>query len=73
MKKIRIAKATVNSCESLVLITLDPDGRKLCMTIAELDDDGTTDIIVTDDGFIIGKDEVGYEDYEEEFKGMFEK
>ena len=73
MNKIRIAKATVNSCESLVLITLDPDGRKLCMTIAELDDDGTTDIIVTDDGFIIGKDEVGYEDYEEEFKGMFEK
>ena len=73
MNKIRIAKATVNSCESLVLITLDPDGRKLCMTIAELDDDGTTDIIVTDDWFIIGKDEVGYEDYEEEFKGMFEK
>ena len=73
MNKIRIAKATVNSCESLVLITLDPDGRKLCMTIAELDDDVTTDIIVTDDGFIIGKDEVGYEDYEEEFKGMFEK
>ena len=73
MNKIRIAKAIVNSCESLVIITLDPDGRKLCMTIAELDDYGNTDIIVTDDGFIIGKDEVGYEDYEEEFKGMFEK
>ena len=73
MNKIRIAKATVNSCESLVLITLDPDGRKLCMTIAELDDDGTTDIIVTNDGFIIGKDEVGYEDYEEKHKEMFDK
>ena len=73
MNKIRVAKATVNSCESLVLITLDPDGRKLCMTIAELDDDGTTDIIVTDDGFIIGKDEVGYEDYEEKHKEMWEK
>ena len=73
MNKIRVAKATVNSCESLVLITLDPDGRKLCMTIAELDDDGTTDIIVTDDGFIIGKDEVGYEDYEEKHKEMFDK
>ena len=73
MNKIRVAKATVNSCESLILITLDPDGRKLCMTIAELDDDGTTDIIVTDDGFIIGKDEVGYEDYEEKHKEMWEK
>ena len=73
MNKIRIAKTTVNNLESLILITVDPDGRKLCMTIAELDDDGITDVIVTDDGFIIGKDEVGYEDQEEEFKGTFEK
>lgn len=73
MNKIRIAKATVNGRESLILIVLDPDGRKVCMTIAELDDDGITDVIVTDDGFIVGKDEVGYEDYEEELNEMFEK
>ena len=73
MNKIRIAKAIVNGKESLVLITLDPDGKKVCMTMAELDDDGMTDVIVTDDGFIVSKDEVGYEDHEEEFKGMFEK
>lgn len=73
MNKIRIAKATVNDRESLILIVLDPDGRKVCMTIAELDDDGTTDVIVTDDGFIVSKDEVGYEDHKEEFKEMFEK
>lgn len=73
MNKIRIAKATVNDRESLILIVLDPDGRKVCMTMAELDDDGTTDVIVTDDGLIVSKDEVGYEDHEEEFKEMFEK
>lgn len=73
MNKIRIAKATVNDRESLILIVLDPDGRKVCMTIAEFDYDGTTDVIVTDDGFIVSKDEVGYEDHEEEFKEMFEK
>lgn len=73
MNKIRIAKATVNDRESLILIVLDSDGRKVCMTMAELDDDGTTDVIVTDDGFIVSKDEVGYEDHEEEFKEMFEK
>lgn len=73
MNKIRIAKATVNDRESLILIVLDPDGRKVCMTMAELDDDGATDVIVTDDGFIVSKDEVGYEDHEEEFKEMFEK
>ena len=73
MNKIRIAKAIVNDSESLIIITLDPDGKKVCMTMAELDDDGTTDVIVTDDGFIVSKDEVGYEYHEEEFKGMFEK
>lgn len=45
----------------------------MCITMAELDDDGTTDVIVTDDRFIVSKDEVGYEDHEEEYKYMFEK
>lgn len=73
MNKIRVAKANVNGNESLIFIVVDPNGRKLCMTIAELDDDGTTDIIVADNGFIVSKDEVGYEDREEEYKEMFEK
>lgn len=73
MNKIRVAKATVNGKESLIFIVVDPNGRKMCMTMAELDDDGTTDVIVTDDGFIVSKDEVGYEDHEEEFEEMFEK
>ena len=73
MNKIRIAKAIVNGKESLILITLDPDGRKMCMTMAELDGDDMTEVIVTDDGFIASKDEVGYEDHEEEYKEMFEK
>ena len=73
MNKIRIAKATVNGKESLILITLNPDGRKVCMTMAELDNEGMTEVIVADDGFITSKDEVGYESYEEDYKGMFEK
>ena len=73
MNKIRIAKATVNDKESLILITLDPDGRKVCMTMAELDDDGITEVIVADDGFVVSKDELGYEDHEEEYKEMFNK
>ena len=73
MNKIRVAKATVNDKESLILITLDPDGRKVCMTMAELDDDGITEVIVADNGFIVSKDELGYEDHEEEYKEMFDK
>lgn len=73
MNKIRIAKATVNGKESLILITLDPDGKKVCMTMAELDDEGMTEVIVADDGFVASKDEVGYESYEEDYEGMWEK
>lgn len=73
MNKIRIAKAIVNGKESLALVTLDPNGRKVCMTMAELDDEGITEVIVADDGFIASKDEVGYEDCEEDYKGMWEK
>ena len=73
MNKIRVAKAIVNGKESLILITLDPDGRKMCMTMAELDDDGMTEVIVADDGFVISKDEVGYETFEEDYKGIWEK
>ena len=73
MNKIRVAKATVNGKESLILITLDPDGKKVCMTMAELDDESMTEVIVADDGFVTSKDEVGYEDHEEEYKEMFDK
>ena len=73
MNKIRIAKANVNCKESLIILTVDPDGRKVCMTMAELDDDGMTEVIVAEDGFIVSKDELGYEDHEEEYKEMFNK
>lgn len=43
-------------------------GKKINMTMAELDDDGITEVIVADNGFIISKDEVGYETFEEDNK-----
>ena len=73
MNKIRIAKAIVEDKESLIILTIDPDGKKVCMTMAELDDDNMTEVIVADDGFIVSKDELGYEDYEEKYKEMFDK
>ena len=73
MNKIRIAKATVNGKEYLILITLDPDGKKVYMTMAELDDEGMTEVIVADDGFVTSKDEAGYESYEEDYEGMWGK
>ena len=70
MNKIRIAKAIVEDKESLIILTIDPDGKKVCMTMAELDDDNMTEVIVADDGFIVSKDELGYEDYEEKHKNV---
>ena len=68
MNRIKIAKVAVNDVETLVLITLDKDGKKINMTMAELDDDDTTEVIVDNNGFITSKDEVGYETYEEDHK-----
>ena len=73
MNKIRIAKTIVDGKESLIILTVDPNGRKVNMTMAELDDDGMTEVIVADNGFIVSKDELGYEDHEEEYKEMFNK
>ena len=73
MNKIKIAKAIIEGKESLIVLTVDPDGKKVCMTMAELDSDNMTEVIVTDDGFIASKDELGYEDYEEKYKEMFNK
>ena len=69
MNKIKIVKVVVDGNESVVLITLDRNGKKINMTMAELDDDGMTEVIVADNGFIISKDEVGYETFEEDNKG----
>ena len=57
MNKIRIAKANANGNESLIIIIVDPNGRKMCMTMAESDDDGITYDIVIDDGFIASRDD----------------
>ena len=73
MNKIRIAKTIVDGKESLIILTVDPNGRKVNMTMTELDDDGMTEVIVADNGFIVSKDELGYEDHEEEYKKMFNK
>ena len=73
MNKIRIAKTILDDKEYLIILTVDPNGRKVNMTMAELDNDNKTEVIVTDDGFIASKDEIGYEDYEEEYKEMFNK
>ena len=68
MNKIRIVKAIADGKDLLIILTVDPNGRKINMTMAELDNDNMTEVIVADDGFIASKDELGYEDYEEKYE-----
>ena len=69
--KLRVVKATVNNVESLIVMSLDPDGRKACMTIAEFDIDGQAEFIINNNG-IVSREEIGYKDSVEEFEKEWE-
>ena len=69
--KLRVVKATINDVDSLIIMSLDPDGRKTCMTIAEFDGDGQAEFIVSQNG-IISREEIGYKDSVAEFEKDWE-
>lgn len=73
MNKVKIVRAVVDGNDTLIIITLRPDGRKVSMTMANPDDDGVVEILVADDGFIVSKDEQGYDDYEEIYESEWDK
>ena len=69
--KLRVVKATVNDVDSLIVMSLDPEGRKVCMTIAEFDEDGQAEFIINSNG-IVSREEIGYKDSVEEFEKEWE-
>ena len=69
--KLRVVKATVNDVDSLIVMSLDPEGRKVCMTIAEFDEDGQAELIINSNG-IVSREEVGYKDSVAEFEKDWE-
>ena len=73
MNKVKIVRAVVDGNDTLIIITLRPDGRKVSMTMTNPDDDGVAEILVADDGFIVSKDEQGYDDYEEIYESEWDK
>ena len=70
--KLRVVKAIVNDIDSLIVMSLDPEGRKACMTIAEFDGDGQAEFIINSNG-IVSREEVGYKDSVAEFEKEWEQ
>ena len=64
MNKVKIMRSIINGTDALIVITLKPDGKKINMTIVYPDAEGYAEVIIADNGFVAGKDEPGYEDYE---------
>ena len=64
MNKVKIMRSVINGNDALVVITLKPDGKKINMTIVYQDSECCAEVLIADNGFVVGKDEPGYEDYE---------
>ena len=64
MNKVKIMRSVINGNDALIVITLKPDGKKINMTLVYPDCEGYAEVLIADNGFVVGKDEPGYEDYE---------
>lgn len=68
MNKVKIIRSVIDGNDALVVITLKPDGKKINMTIVSPDGEGHAELLIADNGFVVGKDEQGYEDYEKTYE-----
>ena len=64
MNKVKIIRSVIDGNDALVVITLKPDGKKINMTVVYPEVEGCAEVLIADNGFVVGKDEPGYEDYE---------
>ena len=73
MNKVKIMRFVINGNDALVVITLKPDGKKINMTVVYPDAEGYSEVLIADNGFVVGKDEPGYEDYEKTYEDEQDK
>ena len=73
MNKVKIIRSVIDGNDALAIVTVKPDGKKINMTVVYPDCEGCAEVLIADDGFIVGKEETGYEDFEETYKAMWEK
>ena len=73
MNKVKIMRSVIDGNDSLAVITLKPDGKKINMTVVYPDTEGCAEVLIADNGFVVGKDEPGYEEYEKTYEDEQDK
>ena len=73
MNKVKIIRSVIDGNDALVVITVKPDGKKIDMTVVYLDVEGCAEVLIADNGFVVGKDEIGYEEYEKTYEDEQDK
>ena len=68
MNKVKIVRSVIDGNDALIVVTLKPDGRKINMTRVYPDSEGHAEVLIADNGFVVGKDEQGYEGYEKTYE-----
>ena len=66
--KVKIIRSVIDGNDALAVITLKPDGKKINTTVVYPDVEGCAEVLIADNGFVVGKDEIGYEEYEKTYE-----
>ena len=73
MNKVKIIRSVIDDNDALAIITVKPDGKKINMTVVYPDCEGCAEVLIADNGFVVGKEETGYEDYEKTYEDEQDK
>lgn len=73
MNKVKIIRSVIDGDDALVIVTVKPDGKKINMTVVCPDCEGWTEVLIADNGFVVGKEETGYDDYEKAYEDEQDK
>ena len=49
------------------------DGKKINMTVVYPDSECCAEVLIADNGFVVGKEETGYDDYEKAYEDEQDK
>ena len=73
MNRVKIIRSNIDGNDALAVITLKPDGKKINMTVVYPDCEGCAEVLIADNGFVVGKDECGYEEYKKTYEDEQDK
>ena len=73
MNKVKIVRSVIDGNDALAIITVKPDGKKINMTVVYPDCEGCAEVLIADNGFVVGNEETGYEEDEKTYEDEQDK